>query len=97
MNALWVYDDKLIKTKVRTYGDKIYTNFRGLIVLEDDIECESFTVISVKSLFVYKNKYYQQVYLYNCTYKVEDKGMIDCLGGNPFEADEDEVDDWWSF
>ena len=34
-----------------------------------------------------------QVYLYNCTYKVEDKGMIDCLGGNPFETDEDEVDD----
>ena len=32
---------------MRTYGDKVYTNFRSLNVLEDDIECESFTVISI--------------------------------------------------
>ena len=97
MNALWVYDDKHIKTKVRTYGDEIYTNFCGLIVREDDTECECFTVISVKSLFAYKNKYYHQVYLYNCAYKVVDKGMINYLGENPFETDEDKVDNWWSF
>ena len=24
-----VYDDGYIKTKMKTYGDKIYTNFRG--------------------------------------------------------------------
>ena len=27
--------------------DKVYTNFRGLNVPEDDLECESFTVISM--------------------------------------------------
>ena len=27
--ALPVYDDTYIKTKIRTYGDKIYTNFCG--------------------------------------------------------------------
>ena len=45
--ALPVYDDRFIKTKIRTYSDKVYTNFRGLNVPEDDIECESFTVISI--------------------------------------------------
>ena len=45
-----------MKTKIRTYGDKIYTNFRGLNVPEDDIECESFTVIFTDSLIVYENK-----------------------------------------
>ena len=30
--ALLVYDDKFIKTKIRTYGEKVYTNFRGLNV-----------------------------------------------------------------
>ena len=60
LNALPVYDDRYIKTKIRTYGDKVYTNFRGLNVPEDDIECESFTVISIDSLLVYnKNIIYK--------------------------------------
>ena len=48
-NALPVYDDRYIKTKIRTYGDKVYTNFCGLNVPEEDIECEFFTVISIDS------------------------------------------------
>ena len=56
LKALPVYDDRYIKTNIRTYGDKVYINFRDLNVPEDDIECESFTVISVDSLLVYKSK-----------------------------------------
>ena len=52
LNALLVYHDRYIKTKIRTHGHKVYTNFRGLNVPEDDIKCESFTVISIDSLFV---------------------------------------------
>ena len=43
-----------IKTKIRTYGDKVYTDFLGLNVSEDDIECGSFRVISIDSLLVSK-------------------------------------------
>ena len=50
--ALPVFDDRYIKTKVRTYGDKVCTNFRDLNVPEDDIERSSFTVISIDSLLV---------------------------------------------
>ena len=53
-----VYDDRYIKTKIRTFGDKVYINFRGLNVSEDDIECESFAIISIDSLLVYDKKYY---------------------------------------
>ena len=28
LNSLPVYDDRYIKTKIRTYSDKVYTNFR---------------------------------------------------------------------
>ena len=52
LNALPVYDYRYIKTRKRTYDDNVYTNFRGLNVLKDDIECESFTVISIGSLLV---------------------------------------------
>ena len=50
---------------------------------EDDIEYESFTVISIDSSLVYENKYYLQVYLDNCTYKIP----TDYLDDNLFEDD----------
>ena len=56
LDALPVYDDRYIKTKIRTYGDKVYTNFYDLNVLEDDIKCKSFTDISIDSLLVYQQK-----------------------------------------
>ena len=45
LNALPVYDDRHIKTKIRTYREKVYTNFHDLNVLEYDVEFESFTVL----------------------------------------------------
>ena len=41
LNALQVYDDRYIKTEIRTCGDKVYTNFYGFCCLnvpEDHIE-----------------------------------------------------------
>ena len=85
LNALPVYDDKLMKTKTRTFGDKVHTNFRGLNVPEDDKECESFTVISINSLLVYDKEYFLQVYLENCAYKIVNKQMADSLDEILFE------------
>ena len=58
LNALPVYDNRHIETKIRPYGGKVYTNFRGLNVPEDDIECKSFSVLPIDSLFAYGSKYY---------------------------------------
>ena len=85
LNALLVYDDRYIKTKIRSYGNEVYTNFRGLSVREDDIECESSTVVSIDSLLVNDNKYYLQAYLENCAYKIVSKQVTDYLDGNLFE------------
>ena len=85
LNALPVYDDRDIKTKIRTYGDKVYTNFRGLNMPEDDMESESFIVISIDSLLVYDKKYHLQVYLDNCAYKTINRQMTNYLDENIFE------------
>ena len=61
LKVLPIYDDRYIKTKIRTYGNKVFTNFPGLNVPEDDIEGESFLVISIDSLLVYESKYYLQL------------------------------------
>ena len=37
------------KTKIRAFGDKVFNNFRGLNMPEDDIECESFTAVFIDS------------------------------------------------
>ena len=54
LDALQVYDKRYIKIKTKTYGDKIYTDFFRLIALEDRVECESFTVISIVSCLFMK-------------------------------------------
>ena len=85
LNHLLVYDDRYRENKIRTYSDKVYTNFHGLNVSEDDIECESFTVTSIGSLLVYGSKYYLQVFLENCDQKTVNKQMADYLDENLFE------------
>ena len=85
LNALNGYDNRYIKTKIRTHGGKVYTNFRVLNVPEDDIECKSFRVVSIDSLLVYDNKYYLQVHLDNCVYKIVNKQMTDYPDENLFE------------
>ena len=48
---------------------------------EDDIEYESFTVVSIDSLLVYDKKHHLQVF----AYKILDKQITDYLDENLFE------------
>ena len=41
-----------------------------------------FTVIFIDYLLVYENKYYFQVYIDNCAYKITNKEMSDYLNDN---------------
>ena len=54
-------------------------------MLEDDIECKSFAVISIDSLLLYESKYCLQVYLDNCTYNTVSKQMTYYLDRNLIE------------
>ena len=72
LNSLPVYDDRYIKIKVRTYGDKVYTNFCGWNVSEDvGVEYEPFynhfywffTCLWEQGL---STSMFRQIYLQNC-------------------------------
>ena len=54
LNALPVYDDRFIKSKIRTFGGKIYTNLLSFLMI----------------LYCIRPKIYLQVYLENCAYKI---------------------------
>ena len=58
LNAWPVYHDIYVRTKLRTFGDNVYTNICGSNVSEYDVELESFTAISIGSFLVYNKIYY---------------------------------------
>ena len=65
LNALPVYDCRYIKTKIRAYGDKVYTNFHGLNLSEDDMENLLQSSLLIFYLFMKTNiicKYIWQLY-----------------------------------
>ena len=39
-NVLPIYDDRSVKTKIKSCGYIVYTNFPGLNMSEDDVECK---------------------------------------------------------
>ena len=64
-----------------------FTNFSGLNVPEDGVEGEVFTIIYIDSLLVYESKYYLQVYLDSCAYKVVYAQMVHYLCDNLSDFD----------
>ena len=56
---------------------------------KDDVERESFLIISMNFLLVYENKHYLQVYLDNCAYKTLNIEILGYLDDNLFGTDED--------
>ena len=74
------------------HNDKLLENtyFYGLNVLKGGVKCKSFTIISIGTFLVFKNKYYLQVYLNNCMYKTVNTKMIDHLDDNLFDPDKNQ-------
>ena len=54
--VLPVHDNRYIKTKIKTYEDKVYTNFGGIHVSKNDAEYEPFAMTSINSLLVHEKK-----------------------------------------
>ena len=55
LSALSVYDEEYIKTKIRTHGNKVYTDFHDLGMPEDGVECDCILIVSIDFLFMVRN------------------------------------------
>ena len=55
LNASLVYDDRYIKTKIRMYGNKVYTNFHDFYVQEDGVDCECFIITYISYVLMETN------------------------------------------
>ena len=66
------YDDQYIKTKVKTFK-MVKTLFSDNIIPEEKVVCECISCISVDSVLKIEKKWYPQVYLEQCKYKVKER------------------------
>ena len=69
-----IYDDQYIKTKVKTFK-MVKTLFNDDIIPEEKVGCECMSSISVSSVLKLEKKYYPQVYLEQCKYKVKERNI----------------------
>ena len=82
-----IYDEQYIKTKVKTFKT-VKTLFSNNIIPEEKIECECISCISGDSVLKIERKYYPQVYLEQCKYKVKE-GEIKSLIDYDLDSDSD--------
>ena len=83
-----VFDEEYIKIKIRTHGNKVYTDFHGLGMTVDWAEYDFILMISIDSLFFYEKKHYLQIYLDGHPYKIVAKEMTSYLDYNLIGSDE---------
>ena len=76
-NSEPVYNDKYIKTKIKIYNNRVYTNFQHNKIPKDNEYCACLSVILLDSIFVNSNKeYYPQIFLEECKYAIKKKKKI---------------------
>ena len=72
-------NDKYIKTKIRTYGGNMNTNFQGKKMPKEKAPCKSLLIIMLDSVVKVRKKYYQTL-LEECKYeprKIKMENLID--------------------
>ena len=73
-------DDKYIKTKIKTYGDSVITNFHCEKIPIEKAPCKCLSIIMLDSVIKAKRKYYPQTLLEECKYeqkRIKIENLID--------------------
>ena len=62
-------DEKYIKTKIKTYGDSVITNFHNKKIPKEKAPCKCLSIIMLDSIIKAKKKYYPQTTFYEFKYE----------------------------
>ena len=81
-------NDKYIKTKIKSYGDKINTNFQGKEVPKANASYQCSSLIMLDSVIRVNKKYYPETLLEVCKYKIT-KDKEENLINDNLELDND--------
>ena len=83
-------NDKHINTKIKSYGDKINTNFQGKKLPKEDASYKCLSLIMLDSVVRVSKKYYPQIVLEECKYTIQENKMENLIndGLDPSSSDE---------
>ena len=73
------YDDKCIKTKIKTYSDSIITNFHNKKMPKQKVPCKCLSIIMLDSVIESDKKYYPRTLLEECKYVQEKIKFENCI------------------
>ena len=74
-----IYDDKYIKTKVKTFNNTINTHFSGDEIPKERIHYICISAIYIDSVLKTDKKHYPQVYLEQCKYKTKKRKLVNVI------------------
>ena len=66
-------DDKHIKTKIKSYRDKVNKNFHSKKVPKENSPHKCLSIITLESIIKLNKKYYPQTLFEECKYEVKNK------------------------
>ena len=69
-------DDKYIKPKIKSYKDKVNTNFQGK---KENSSYKCLSIITLESIIKVNKKYHPQILLDECKYEVKNKKVEDLI------------------
>ena len=72
-------NDKYIRTKIKSYGDKVNTNFQGKRVPKEDASYKCQSLIILDSAIRASKKYYRQILLKECKYEIKKNKMVNFI------------------
>ena len=84
-------DEKYIKTKIKTYGDSVITNFHNKKVPKEKAPCKCLSVIMLDSVIKANKTYYPQTLLEEWK-RVQEKIKIENLIDEDLEKSESDSD-----
>ena len=75
-----MYNDKYIKTKIKIYNDRVYTNFQHNKIPKDNEYCVCLSAILLDSIFFNSNEeYYLQILLKECKYAIKNRKIVNTI------------------
>ena len=85
------YNDKYIKTKIKTYGDKINTNFQGKKIAKENVSYKCLSLIMSDSVVKVSKRYHPQILLEECKYEIKKSKMENLINDDlePTSSDDE--------
>ena len=68
-------NDKYIKVKIKSYGDKANTNLQSKKILKENASYKCFSLVMLDSLIRVSKNYYPQTLLEECKYEIKKAKM----------------------